>query len=148
MLWASKTALNKRVYHSLAKRAICVEITNPMVIQILSPKVLHLMSGHLTPVKYVNREKHWAVFFTYSAISGPQHDLLIIRNPQIISWGCLGSGTSPCSNILVTITITNYPAHNIYWYSGTIPPHPPPPSSHLDEQIIIEPVGLLIHVRH
>ena len=71
MLWASKTALNKRVYHSLAKRAICVEITNPMVIQILSPKVLHLMSGQLTPVKYVNREKHWAVFFTYSVLSGP-----------------------------------------------------------------------------
>ena len=107
MLWASKTAINKRVYHSLARRAICVEITNLMVIQILSPTVLRLMSRHLTPVKYVNREKTLSV--QYSLVFSHLHDSVIIRNPQIICWGCLGSGTSPCSNILVTITITNYP---------------------------------------
>ena len=144
MLWASKTALNKRVYHSLAKRAICVEITNLMVIQILSPKVLHLMSGHRTPVKYVNRVKHSVLDFI-AAIIQHLHDLIIIRNPQIICWGWPGSCTSPCCNILVTITITNYPAHNIYCYSGTTTAHhPPPPSSYTlinKYIIIIWPVG-------
>ena len=130
MLWASKTAINKRVYHSLARRAICVEITNLMVIQILSPTVLRLMSRHLTPVKYVNREKTLSV--QYSVVFSHLHDWVIIRNPQIICWGCPGCGRSPCSNILVTITITSHPAHNIYCYSGTslsttLHLHQPPP---------------------